>query len=136
MPPSRGKGSSPTSHFNIAVAKAAQSLLKDCAKILEDRPLNPEEDALYRIYQKMDMMGFRNGNPVIQAGLAPFLFRDQVIRIQNVTDGHLVTCTMSNLVSVAVQSTLEVLGEIRVERAEARAREAGETEEEGQEAQV
>ena len=134
MPPSRGKGSSPTSHFNIAVAKAAKTLLQDCAKILEDRPLNPEEDALYRIYQKMDMMGFRNGNPVIQAGLAPFLFRDQVIRIQNVTDGHIITCTMSNLVSVAVQSTLEVLGEMRVERAEARAREA--IEEEGQETQV
>ena len=134
---SRPKGfKSPSSESNIFIAQAARNLYKEAAKILEERPVNPEEDALYRIYQKMDMMGFRNGNPVIQAGLAPFLFRDQVIRIQNVTDGHVVTCTMSNLVSVAVQSTLEVLGEMRVELAEARAREAGETEEEGQEAQV
>lgn len=125
---------SPVSQNNILIAQASRNLLKECAKILEDRPLNPEEDALYRIYQRMDMMGFRNGNPVIQAGLAPFLFRDQVVRIQNVTDGHIVTCTMSNLVSVAVQATLEVLGEIRVERAEARTREANE--EERPEAQV
>lgn len=134
---SRPKGfKSPSSEMNIAIAQAARNLFKEAQKILEERPVDPTQDALYRIYQKMDMMGFKNGNPVIQAGLAPYHFRDQVIRIQNVTDGHVTTCTMSNLVSVAVQSTLEVLGEIRVERAEARAREAGEVEEEGQQATV
>lgn len=122
---------SPSSANNILIAQAAKNLLKEAAKLLDERSVDPMEDALFRIYQKIDIMGFRNGSPVIQAGLTPYLFRDQVVRIQNVTDGHVITCTMSNLVSVAVQATLEVLGDMRVERAEARAREAGQETEEG-----
>jgi len=97
---------------------AKPNALQRMIEVMERRVEDPEKDPLYRIYQKMDLMGFRNGMPVLQAGLPAHLFRENTIRIQSLHDGHTVTTTMAALVSTAVQAALEALSELIEEKPE------------------